>query len=121
MDDAKVVGKGALCVSDVSRALEFYGGLGLRPVLRHPRFAVLELRGGTHLVLFQAAGAHPRGPVSFGLVVDDAGAYRDRAAAAGAGVGPVWDDADSHRRRFEMTDPDGHVLTVLSAPSGIIQ
>jgi catechol 2,3-dioxygenase-like lactoylglutathione lyase family enzyme len=111
--EPKVVGKGALCVSDVPRALAFYGALGLRAVLRFPHLAIFELRGGTHLLLFHAAGAHPRGPVrSFGFVVDDAAAYRERAAAAGAEVGPVWEDVRTRHRGFEMTDPDGHVVSV---------
>ena len=109
-----VVGQGALCVSDLSRSARFYGTLGLRPVLQHPHIVVLELRGGTHLVLFQARGEHPRGRVrSFGLLVADAREYRERAAAVGIDVGPVTEDA-AHRRVFEMTDPDGHVLKVMS-------
>jgi uncharacterized glyoxalase superfamily protein PhnB len=44
--------------------------------------------------------------------VDDAAAYREHAAAAGAEVGPVWEDVRTRHRGFEMTDPDGHVLSV---------
>ena len=114
-DVPKVVGRWALCVSDVSRALAFYAALGLRVVLHQPHLAVFELRGGTHLMLVQATGTHPRGPVtSFGLVVEDASAYRERVAAAGADVSAEWVDARARRRGFDMTDPDGHVLSVLS-------
>ena len=112
----KVVGRGALCVSDVSRALAFFAALGLRTVLHHDHLAVCALRGGTHLLLVHAAGAHPRGPVqSFGFVVDDALAYRERAEAAGAAVGPVWEDPHTRHRGFDITDPDGHVLRVHQA------
>jgi catechol-2,3-dioxygenase len=115
-DQPMIVGQGALCVSDVSRASTFYGALGLRPVLLHPHIAVFELRGGTHLLLFHARGDHPRGPVrSFALLVHDAAAYHDRIAERGVAVGPVWEDAGSRHRGFEVTDPDGHVLTVSSS------
>ena len=118
VDGPKVVGQAALCVSDVERAMGFYRALGLRPVLHQPHIAVFELRGGTHLLLVQARGAHPRGPVrSFGLLVEDADAFHGRAAAAGVEVGPVVRDARSGHRGFEMTDPDGHVLKVFSSRS----
>jgi len=110
-----IVGRGALCVSDVSRATAFYGALGSRPVVQSPGLAVLELRGGTHLVLFEAKDDHPRGPVrSFGLLVGDALTFRAEMARRGVVVGPAWDDGSS-RRGFEMTDPDGHVVSVTSA------
>jgi hypothetical protein len=35
-------------------------------------------------------------------------------AERGIPVGPAWDDGAS-RCGFEMTDPDGHVLSVVSA------
>src|SRR4051794_5950288 len=112
-----VVGQGALCVADIPRALAFYASLGSRPVLRQPRLAVVELRGGTHLVLFQATGEHRQGVVrSFGLVVEDAVAFRAAMAERGIEVGPAWREGAS-RHGFEMTDPDGHVVSVDSTGS----
>ena len=113
-----VVGRGALCVSDVSRAIAFYGDLGSRPILQQRGMAIVELRGGTHLVLFQAKGDHRIGPVrAFDLMVGDILSYRSGLAEKGIEVGPVWEDPLS-RRGFEMTDPDGHVLTVISSDRG---
>jgi hypothetical protein len=110
-----VVGQGALCVSDVARSARFYAALGLRAVLARPPIAVLELGHGTHLLLVQVRGEHaPRPSRSFGLLVEDAEEYRERVAAAGIDAGPVIEDASRHRV-FEMTDPDGHVLKVMSA------
>jgi len=40
-----------LYVSDVARSATFWQGLGLRPVGQDENVAVLELRGGTHLVV----------------------------------------------------------------------
>lgn len=114
-DEPKVVGRATLCVSDVARALGFYRALDLRPVLHHPHFAVFELRGGTHLLLVHAREVPAGGPVRFGLVVDDADGYRDRVTAAGVEAGPVRQEPRSGHRGFEVTDPDGHVLKVLSS------
>jgi hypothetical protein len=113
-DQPMVVGQGALCVADVGRAIAFYGVLGSRPVLRQNGLAVVELRGGTHLILFQASGEHRRGPVrSFGLLVQDALAFRAAMAERGIEVGPAWNEGTS-RCGFEMTDPDGHVVSIVS-------
>ena len=115
-DEPRVLGHATLCVSDVARAMRFYGALGLRAVLHHPHIAIFELRGGTHLLLVEARRPLPRQAVrSVGLVVEDVDAYRARVAAAGVPVRPLRDDVRSGYRGFEIADPDGHVLKVISS------
>lgn len=109
------IGHVVLRVSDVARAAAFYGSLGLRPVVERESMAILELRGGTHLLLFKARGKSKRGSIrSFDFMVDDADAFHDELAARGVPTGPVRTDRLSAHRMFEFTDPDGHLLTVLS-------
>src|SRR5689334_14606684 len=45
------IGHAVLRVADVGRSADYWTGLGLREVERNEHVAVLELRGGTHLVL----------------------------------------------------------------------
>jgi len=46
------VGHIALTVSDVAASARFYASLGLQPCHEGGGIAILELRGGTHLLLF---------------------------------------------------------------------
>jgi len=109
------IGHVVLRVSDVTRAAEFYSSLGMRVVVEREQIAILELRGGTHLLLFQAKSKPRRGAIrSFDFMVDDADAFHDELQARGVIISPVRDDRISGHRMFDLTDPDGHVLTVLS-------
>jgi len=46
------IGHVALAVSDVAASAHFYADLGLKPCFENAGMAILELRGGTHLLLF---------------------------------------------------------------------
>ncbi len=50
------VGHMALTVADLAASRRFYAAFGLREVGKGDDLAVLELRGGTHLLLFQRGG-----------------------------------------------------------------
>jgi len=109
------IGHVTLRVQDVERSSAFYAQLGLRRVVEKEELAILELRGGTHLLLFRAKGKPKRGPIrSFDFMVDDAEAHRAALTTRDVPVSPMRDDSLSGHRMFEVTDPDGHVLTVLS-------
>jgi catechol 2,3-dioxygenase-like lactoylglutathione lyase family enzyme len=113
------IGHVTLSVSDVGRAADFYRALGLRPILKREELAILELRGGTHLVLFRAEGKPEAGPVSvFDFMVEDIEAAH--AAMRGAGVEGTAIDEDHVAGHFwfEVTDPDGYVLRVFSSHTG---
>ena len=109
------IGHVTLRVQDVKGSCAFYVQLGLRLVVEKEELAILELRGGTHLLLFRAKGKPKRGPLrSFDIMVDDAGGYRAALAAREVPVSPLRYDSLSGHHMFEVTDPDGRVLTVLS-------
>jgi len=109
------IGHVTLRVADVVRAAEFYTLLGLRPVMQREAMAILELRGGTHLLLFRAKGKPKKGVVhSFDFMVDDVDKARAPLAAAGLSCSEITSDRMSGHRMFDLTDPDGHVLTVYS-------
>lgn len=116
-DDEPTIGVGHLTlrVSDVATSAEFYKALGMREA--HPRsrnMAILELRGGTHLLLFGVKKKPRARPVPFDLMVDDVDAIQQMLKAAGHEVGPMMIDRFSSHRSFVCEDPDGHVLTFTS-------
>jgi catechol 2,3-dioxygenase-like lactoylglutathione lyase family enzyme len=96
---------------DPVRSGAFYQKLGFRPVAVMEPFAVLELRGGTHLVVRrdpEAAG----GPASFDLMVEDLDATRDRWQEMGITVSEIGKDELAIHRVFTVTDPDGTTIVV---------
>lgn len=109
------IGHVTLKVSDVVRSADFYKKLGMRVIVERESIAILELRGGTHLLLFQDKSKRRRRVVrTFDLMVDDADRFHDHLKARGIEASPVRKDRLSGHRMFELTDPDGYVLTVLS-------
>jgi catechol 2,3-dioxygenase-like lactoylglutathione lyase family enzyme len=108
------VGHITLGVTDLDRANAFWTALGMRPIERNRHVAVLELRGGTHLVLFPASSAPESGtPVPFDLMVDDLDATHARWADAGIPVAPI--ERGRIHDSFALTAPDGYVVTVNSS------
>lgn len=109
------IGHVVLRVSGVPRAAAFYATLGLRPIWEGPALAILELSGGTHLMLFQAERAPRPGPVrSFDFMVSDIEALRERLTAAGVETTEPTADERSGHRWFQARDPDGHLVSVYS-------
>jgi catechol 2,3-dioxygenase-like lactoylglutathione lyase family enzyme len=106
------IGHAVLTVSDVGRAADFWRAVGMREVERNERVAVLELRGGTHLVLVPGTpGASADAP--FDLMVEDLDATRAEWDGLGFDVSPI-----EHGRihsAFVLRDPDGYAVTVNSS------
>ncbi|GAC1492387.1 MAG: hypothetical protein NVS2B14_05070 [Chamaesiphon sp.] len=66
------IGHVRLTVTDVPQAVEFFLKLGLRHIHQSENIAVLELRGGTHLVLRATSQPILSGTnAPFDLMVDD--------------------------------------------------
>ena len=110
------IGHVTLGVSDVGLAADFYRALGLRPILRREELAILELRGGTHLVLFRAEHKPEAGPVRvFDFMVEDIEAAHAAMGSAGVEGKAIGEDHVAGHLWFEVTDPDGHVLRLFSS------
>ena len=50
---AAALGHFVMKVQNIEASRQFYAGLGLRALETFPGLAIIELRGGTHLLLFQ--------------------------------------------------------------------
>ena len=100
-----------LTVSDVDRAADFYVTIGMREIERNAQVAIMELRGGTHLVL-PAAPVTP-GDVPFDLMVEDLAATHRAWTEQGLAPGEIT--SDRIHDSFVVTDPDGHRLTISSS------
>jgi catechol 2,3-dioxygenase-like lactoylglutathione lyase family enzyme len=105
------IGHAVLTVSDVERAATFFRAVGMREVERNTEVAIMELRGGTHLVL--VPGDVTPGDAPFDLMVEDLSAIHTQWTEQGLAPGEI-----SHDRihdSFVVTDPDGHRLTIRNS------
>ncbi|HKG78460.1 MAG TPA: VOC family protein [Pyrinomonadaceae bacterium] len=110
------IGHVILHARDVTASAEFYSAIGLRLIVKQPKLAILELRGGTHLLLFEAKRKPKAGPMrSFDFMVDEITSTRASFEAAGMELTPIRDDGISGHQMFEVTDPDGNAVTILSS------
>ncbi len=108
------IGHVDLQVSDVGSATDYFLNLGMRHVHQEDDFAVLELRGGTHLVLERpeeplAAGRE----VPFDLMVDDINVTRQRCVELG--MNPSEMETGRIHRSFFLAGPDGYKIRVTSS------
>jgi lactoylglutathione lyase len=95
----------ALEVSDIDRALDFYGRIfDLRLRGRAPGAAFIDI-GDQFLALMEGRSSAPDATRHFGLVVDDKEAARAALVAAGAEILPG--------RRLDFLDPDGNRVEIV--------
>ncbi len=113
---AVAVGHVDLLVTNVEQAVDYFVKLGMRHIHHDPDFAVLELRGGTHLVLETpengvtiASGQTP----PFDLMVDDLPGTRQRCVELG--MSPSEVETGRIHSNFYLTGPDGYKIRVTSS------
>ena len=108
------VGHVRLTVDNVASAAQWLETVGLRPIVTREDLAVLELRGGTHVVV-RAAGQLPAPGTGapFDLMVDDVDAAHRDYEASGLSPSPI------RRGRihdsFDLPGPDGWSFVVNSS------
>ena len=111
------VGHVRLNVADVGAAASWLETAGLRPIVIREELAVLELRGGTHVVVRQ--DEQPPAPgtgAPFDLMVDDIdAAHRDYAAK---GLSPAPIRRGRIHDSFELAGPGGWTFTINSSHAG---
>ena len=111
------VGHVRLPTSNVADAARWLESVGLRPIFEDAELAVLEFRGGTHVVVRKAEEAPKAGTAApFDLMVDDIEAARRNYAARG--LGPSDISRGRIHDSFHVAGPDGYDFTVNSSHAG---
>lgn len=108
------VGHVRMNVNRLDPACDLFEQLGLRPITRRETFAVLELRGGTHLVV--NAGDHAIEPgqmAPIDLMVDDIAATH--AHYSEIGLEPSDITSGSIHSSFTIPFTDGYRLKITSS------
>lgn len=123
------IGHLSLTVADLEASYRFYADLGLRTFDKDGAMAILELRGGTHLLLFQRGGAADgpsEGPFdaakadNIDLMIagrsrEELETFRSRLVDGGHAPEPIPDRRFFGHYVFKAKDPDGNEVTVSTS------
>ena len=108
------VGHMRMPVEDVHSAYDFFVRHGTRAILEREDFGILELRGGTHLILTQADETIAEGQrAPFDLMVDDVDAVH--AAFLDDGVEATDIERGEIHDSFRVTGPSGYSIPINSS------
>jgi len=103
-------------VSDVNKSEAFYRNLGMTPVMKRDDIAILELRGGTHLLLFPLKeGVLAVEETPFDFMVDNVESFRKELLAHQIEATEIVDQEISGHKMFDIKDPDGSKISVCSS------
>jgi hypothetical protein len=108
------IGHVVLETDRLGESAAFMRTLGMRPIYEGPELAILELRGGTHLILMRKTTVLP-GAAPFDLMVDDLHAAHARFTALGLQPGAIEANPAISHELFRITEPAGHVISVFSS------
>ena len=108
------VGHVRLPCGDVAEAARWLENVGLRPIVTMEHLAVLELRGGTHVVVRDTEDSPAPGAMApFDLMVDDVDAtHRDYAEK---GLKPSEISRGRIHDSFTVAGPSGWTFTINSS------
>jgi len=111
------IGHVSLLVSDVGMSTKYFVKLGLRSIHESKKFTVLELRGGTHLILSPAQEKITSGAKApFDLMVDDVEVARRKYEEEG--MAPSAIENGKIHSGFTIVDPSGYEITITSSHAG---
>ncbi|AJP56418.1 glyoxalase [Pandoraea vervacti] len=130
---ALALGHFVMKVRDIDASYDFYTELGLRAFGAFPGMAIVEMRGGTHLLLFRKGddstdtllpGQVGQRPDFASEKIDlmiagqtkaDLESYRASLIVKGYSPSPIANEALYGHHYFSMQDPDGHGITVYTS------
>ena len=120
-------------VADLKISCQFYSNLGLPPfaILEDEKVAIVELRGGTHLLLLEGdqladmaesvtGQFHKRLSEQFDLMIEGKGlnelnTYRSDLISRGIAAGEIPDEMFYGHHLFCIKDPDGNGITIYTS------
>ena len=106
------VGHITLPTPDLPITRDFMVQLGMRRIADGDDFAILELRGGTHLVLTPSEEL-ASGSADFDLMVDDLEVTHENLQTLG--LAPSEIQSGRIHRSFTVSAPSGHTITFNSS------
>jgi catechol 2,3-dioxygenase-like lactoylglutathione lyase family enzyme len=122
-------------VADLKSSCQFYSNLGIPPFFTDEEAAIIELRGGTHLILLSVdslAGEdiaesltgqfRKRFSEQFDLMIEGKGldelrTYRLKLISRGIAAGEIPDETFFGHHLFCTKDPDGNGITIYTSHS----
>ena len=108
------IGHMFLPTTDLEKTATYMRKLGMRDIVQSESIVVLELRGGTHLLLEPTNDLiAPGSKAPFDLMVDDIDASHENFE--GLGLSPSKNEEDRFHRSFTISDPSGYKITVNSS------
>jgi catechol-2,3-dioxygenase len=135
VDSELAVGHLVFKVADLKSSCEFYSNLGIPPFAIEEGVAIIELRGGTHLLLLevdQPAGEgiaesltgqfHERFSEQLDLMIKGKGLnelkkYRLELISRGIAAGEIPEETFFGHHIFCVKDPDGNGITIYTSHS----
>lgn len=123
----------AMKVMNIDASYKFYFGLGLRPFGRYPGLGIIELRGGSDILLLDKRDAQPFSIESghlgqrsaffnehLDLMIegrsrDDPARFRTSLVEKGLSVDEIADDQLFGHDYFELSNPDGNGITFYTS------
>ena len=133
VDPELAVGHLVFKVANLKSSCQFYSNLGLPPFAIDEEVAIIELRGGTHLLLLevdQQAGEdvaesltgqfHQRFSEQFDLMIkgkdlNELKKYRLELTSRGIAAGEIPDETFFGHYLFCIKDPDGNGITIYTS------
>lgn len=102
------IGHMTMQAGDVQQLTEFYTAIGMRLVVDMGDASIIELRGGTHIII---RSGQP-GQAQLDFIVDDIDGTHEVMATAGAN--PTAIRRGNPHDVFTATDPEGNTLVINS-------
>jgi len=120
-------------VADLKTSCQFYSNLGLPPFFIEEKVAIIELRGGTHLLLLEVdqlaaediaesltGQFHERFSEQFDLMIKGKGLnelknFRSELISRGIEAGEIPDETFFGHHLFCVKDPDGNGITIYTS------
>jgi catechol-2,3-dioxygenase len=120
-------------VADLKSSCQFYSNLGMPPFFIEEKVAIIELRGGTHLLLLEVdqpdgediaesltGQFHKRFSERFDLMIQGKGLnelkkYRLELISRGIAAGEIPNEMFYGHHLFCIKDPDGNGITIYTS------
>jgi catechol 2,3-dioxygenase-like lactoylglutathione lyase family enzyme len=133
---AAALGHFVMKVANLGASYQFYADLGLRQIGIFPDVAIIELRGGTHILLvpetdeapFTLTSSHVGQRAAFfnehldlminGKTRGELEAYRAILLKNGIHAGEIAPERFFGHDYFHVADPDGHGITLYTSHAG---